>query len=53
MEAVPKRDARQLRARSKSLVKSLKKLSRSVSCSGSVPRFGVECTDELDVEKVR
>ena len=38
LESLP-RDSCKLRARSKSLVKSLKKLSRSVSCSGSVPRF--------------
>lgn len=33
------KDTKPLRARSRSLVKSLKKLSRSVSCSGSVPRY--------------
>ena len=39
MEAVTKRQTRPLRARSKSLVQSLKKLSRTVSGSGSVPRL--------------
>lgn len=33
------KDRKPLRARSRSLVKSLKKLSRSVTCSGSVPRY--------------
>lgn len=52
MELLPRREAKPLRARSKSLVKSLKKLSRSVSCSGSVPRFGVECSDEASLEEI-
>lgn len=51
LEALPN-NSRKLRARSKSLVKSLKKLSRSVSCSGSVPRFGADCSDEQVLEKI-
>eukprot|EP00794_Sanderia_malayensis_P007789 gene7789-8634_t len=41
-----------IRARSRSLVKSIKKLTRSISCSGSIPRFGVECQDEVPLEKL-
>jgi len=41
-----------IRARSRSLVRSIKKLTRSISCSGSIPRFGVECQDEVALEKV-
>jgi len=52
MDGLPNRDGKPLRARSRSLVKSLKKLSRSVSCSGSVPRFGVECLDEPGLEQL-
>ncbi|XP_066916345.1 3',5'-cyclic-AMP phosphodiesterase 4C-like isoform X2 [Clytia hemisphaerica] len=52
LESLPNKDSRKLRARSKSLVKSLKKLSRSVSCSGSVPRFGAECKDEETLEQI-
>ncbi|XP_065069739.1 3',5'-cyclic-AMP phosphodiesterase 4C-like isoform X3 [Rhopilema esculentum] len=41
-----------IRARSRSLVRSIKKLTRSISCSGSIPRFGVECPDEAPLEKI-
>jgi len=52
MGVQPRKNSVPLRARSRSLVKSLRKLSRTVSCSGNVPRFGIEHPDEPAVEKV-
>ncbi|XP_065657890.1 3',5'-cyclic-AMP phosphodiesterase 4C isoform X8 [Hydra vulgaris] len=49
IEAVTKRPNKPLRARSKSLVNSL---ARTVSGSGSVPRFGVDSIDDKKLEKL-
>ena len=41
-----------IRARSRSLVRSIKKLTRSISCSGSIPRY-VMSSNVIDIISVK